>query len=101
MPREEMMSPFTSRKCSLAARPRHFSAKRFVASRVAPLMRGDFLLRFFAAAQMLLFLAVPAEPGGAHRPASFCGRARFFRERKFRLLEDCCSTSGREAKDFR
>src|SRR5262249_59696891 len=102
MPSEETTRPPASRKCSSAARPRQFSAKRFVPSSVAPwLMTGCFLLSCFAAVRAIWFLLVQAEQGAGRRPASFCDKARFFRERKFRLHAGCRRTIVRGAKDFR
>src|SRR4030095_3798907 len=41
------------------------------------------------------------EQGVARTPASFCGMARHFRERKFRLDAGCCRTIAPEATSAR
>src|SRR5215470_14035822 len=102
MPIEETTRLLASRKCSSAAPLRPFSAKRFVASSVAPwLMTGGFLLRPFLALVSIRLPLVPAERAAGRRLASFSDKATFFRERKFRLPEGCCRTNARVAKDFR
>src|SRR5262245_28223795 len=102
IPIEESTSSPALRKCSSAACSHHLSAKRFVPSVVArSLMSCVDLLRYLSWREPIPVRQALEEPRAAHTRASFCDRARLFRERKFRLHEDCCKTSERAKRDVR
>src|SRR5260221_7349826 len=102
MPIEETSNSLTSRKCSSAAWPRHFSANRRVPSSVArSVIVVAGLPCYPSPAQVELFLTAPMAQVVSHKRASFCDTANPFHERIFHLHGDCYRTSEPRAKDSR
>src|SRR5256885_8690074 len=102
MPMEETTSSLTSRKCSSAAWPRHFSANRRVPSSVArSVIVVAGLPCYPPPAQVELFPTARVTQVVSHKRASFCDTANPFHGRIFHLHGDCYRTSEPRAKDSR